>query len=149
MEPYLIALDLDGTLLMSDKKIGHRTKEIIRRARKAGHLVMFATGRPYRASKDYYFELNLDTPIVNFNGAYVHHPLDPSWGVYHTPITLETTKKIIQTCLKFNLKNIIIEVMDDVYIKNPDPELIVSFKMGALDIIYGPIQETLKTDPTW
>lgn len=37
---------------------------------------MIATGRPYRASQMYYHELNLTTPIVNFNGAYVHHPKD-------------------------------------------------------------------------
>ncbi len=35
---------------------------------------MIATGRPYRASDIYYHELGLTTPIVNFNGAYVHHP---------------------------------------------------------------------------
>ena len=34
---------------------------------------MIATGRPYRASQIYYHELNLETPIVNFNGAFVHH----------------------------------------------------------------------------
>ncbi|MGV3488053.1 MAG: HAD-IIB family hydrolase, partial [Tuberibacillus sp.] len=123
MEPYLIALDLDGTLLMSDKKIGARTKEVIEKVREAGHLVMFATGRPYRASKEYYFELGLDTPIVNFNGAYIHHPLDAEWGVFHHPIPLETINQIIDTCLEFNLQNIIVEVMDNIYIKNPDPAL--------------------------
>lgn len=148
MKPYLIALDLDGTLLMSDKTIGDRTKEVIRRVKEAGHYVMIATGRPYRASKGYYSELNLDTPIVNFNGAYVHHPLDSEWGVYHRPISLETTKKIIETCLQFQLQNIIVEVMDDVYVKNPDPDLVESFKMEASQIIYGPVRSTLKTDPT-
>jgi len=148
MKPYLIALDLDGTLLMSDKKIGSRTKEVIRKVREAGHIVMIATGRPYRASKPYYSELGLDTPIVNFNGAHTHHPLDHDWGVFHRPIPLETTNQIIETCLKFRIKNIIIEVMDNMYIKNPDPILIEAFDLNKVNIIYGPINETLKTDPT-
>jgi 5-amino-6-(5-phospho-D-ribitylamino)uracil phosphatase len=148
LDRYLIALDLDGTLLMSDKNIGSRTKEVIGRVQEAGHKVMIATGRPYRASKIYYSELGLDTPIVNFNGAYIHHPLDPKWGVFHNPIPLEIAKRIVKTCLASELKNIIIEVMDDVYIKNPDPKLVESFKMEATQIIYGPIQDTLKTDPS-
>ena len=37
---------------------------------------MIATGRPFRSSEMYYHELELDTPIVNFNGAFTHHPLD-------------------------------------------------------------------------
>lgn len=148
MEPYLICLDLDGTLLNSEKKIGDRTKRVIARVREEGHKVMFTTGRPYRGSKDYYFELNLDTPIVNFNGGYIHHPLDPNWGIYHEPISLSATIEVIKTSLLFHIKNIIVEVMDDIYIKNLDLELVDSFKLVDLDIIFGPIRDTLKTDPT-
>ena len=35
---------------------------------------MIATGRPYRATEPYYKQLGLTTPVVNFNGAFVHHP---------------------------------------------------------------------------
>lgn len=73
MQPYLICLDLDGTLLTDDKEISPYTKEILTELQKAGHHIMIATGRPYRASQIYYHELNLETPIVNFNGAFVHH----------------------------------------------------------------------------
>ena len=44
---------------------------------------MIATGRPYRASQIYYHELNMDTPIVNFNGAYVHHPKSDDFKTTH------------------------------------------------------------------
>ncbi|MFC4619662.1 Cof-type HAD-IIB family hydrolase [Camelliibacillus cellulosilyticus] len=148
MEPYLIALDLDGTLLSSEKKILNRTKKAILEAKSAGHFVVISTGRPYRASQPYYEELGLTTPIVNFNGAYVHHPLDPEWGVFHTPLELETVKEILKTCDGYQLKNIIIEVMDDVYIKNEDPEIVDSFTMGAKKLVYGPIEETLKASPS-
>ena len=80
MEKHLIVLDLDGTLLTDQKTISKRTKNTLLKAKENGHEVMIATGRPYRASEVYYKELSLSTPIVNFNGAFVHHPLDNKWG---------------------------------------------------------------------
>ena len=44
------------------------------KAKEQGHHVMIATGRPYRATELYYRQLGLTTPIINFNGAFVHHP---------------------------------------------------------------------------
>ncbi|MFJ1245129.1 HAD-IIB family hydrolase, partial [Bacillus amyloliquefaciens] len=71
-----MCLDLDGTLLNDDKKITPYTKKVLTTLQKQGHKLMIATGRPYRASQIYYHELNMDTPVVNFNGAFVHHPKD-------------------------------------------------------------------------
>ena len=76
-EKHLIALDLDGTLLRNDKTISSRTKETLLTLKQQGHHVMIATGRPFRSSVQYYQELGLQTPIVNFNGAFVHHPQYP------------------------------------------------------------------------
>ena len=76
MQPHLICLDLDGTLLNDNKEISSYTKQVLNELQQRGHQIMIATGRPYRASQMYYHELNLTTPIVNFNGAYVHHPKD-------------------------------------------------------------------------
>src|SRR5699024_11721713 len=77
---HLIALDLDGTLLTDSKEISARNKQMIFSAVEAGHIVVIATGRPHRASINYYHELNIDTPMVNFNGALIHHPKDKKWG---------------------------------------------------------------------
>ena len=57
---HLIALDLDGTLLTDNKVISERTKHVVMQAKKAGHIVVIATGRPHRASIDYYHELELE-----------------------------------------------------------------------------------------
>lgn len=79
MQPHLICLDLDGTLLNDNKEISSYTKQVLNELQQRGHQIMIATGRPYRASQMYYHELNLTTPIVNFNGAYVHHPKDKNF----------------------------------------------------------------------
>ena len=100
-EPLLIAVDLDGTLLTAEKNILPRTKKALQEAMRQGHRVVISTGRPYRASKAYYDALQLDTPIVNFNGALVHHPQDKRWGVFHSPLDLDIAQNVIRTSEAF------------------------------------------------
>ena len=64
MQPYLICLDLDGTLLNDNKEISSYTKQVLTELQQRGHYIMIATGRPYRASQIYYHELNMNTPLL-------------------------------------------------------------------------------------
>ncbi|MCP8968283.1 Cof-type HAD-IIB family hydrolase [Ectobacillus ponti] len=148
MEKYLIAVDLDGTLLTDQKTISERTKNTIARARQLGHHVVISTGRPYRASYMYYQEMGLDTPIINFNGAYIHHPLDPSWGTYHTPLELETAHTIIRACADFGVKNIYAEVIDDVYVREIDEGMRHIFQFGSPKVYTGDLLHLLEDAPT-
>jgi len=102
-EKHLIVLDLDGTLLTDNKTISSRTKKTLLKLKEDGHEVMIATGRPFRSSELYYRELGLTTPIVNFNGAFVHHPLHTSWGVYHSPLDINVAKEIVEACDHFHI----------------------------------------------
>lgn len=74
MTQKLIAIDLDGTTLNGSSLISPKTKDVLQRATKAGHVVSIATGRPFRMSEQFYRQLNLKSPMVNFNGALVHLP---------------------------------------------------------------------------
>ena len=78
MTKKIIAVDLDGTLLNSDSQISDFTKETIKKVAEKGHQVIITTGRPYRMSKDFYRELGLYTPMINFNGSLTHLP-DQVW----------------------------------------------------------------------
>ena len=147
-KPHLIAIDLDGTLLNGEKNISERTKAVIYEAKRRGHHVAIATGRPYRASVRYYNELALDTPIVNFNGAFVHHPLDSTFGTYHSPMELETAKSIISSCNEINVKNMMAEVLDDVYLHQHDELIMQNMIMANSSIYTGEIHTNLKDDPT-
>ncbi|CQR47000.1 Sugar phosphatase YidA [Paraliobacillus sp. PM-2] len=147
---HLIALDLDGTLLTDNKVISERTKRIVLQAKKEGHIVVIATGRPHRASIDYYHELELNTPMVNFNGALIHHPTDTKWQALHSPLPVRTAKEIIQTCYNLEVKNIMAEVSDDVYIDRYDEELMEILHTNKEDnpITIGSLKNELKVDPT-
>jgi 5-amino-6-(5-phospho-D-ribitylamino)uracil phosphatase len=147
-KPHIIAVDLDGTLLTDEKIITERTKNVLQSLIADGHHIVIATGRPYRASKQYYHELNLKTPIVNFNGAFVHHPKDVSWGTYHSPMKLDTAKAIIETCEAMQVKNVMVEVVDDVYLRNHDDFIVNTFLMGEAKFQIGNLHNLLMHDPT-
>lgn len=147
-ERHLIALDLDGTLLKDDKTISLKTKKILEKAREEGHIVMIATGRPYRSSEMYYRELDLDTPIVNFNGAFMHHPGNPGWGFYHEPLDIKVAKDIVDTCRSYQFHNIIAEVIDDVYFHYHDEKLLDIFGLGNPKITTGDLCNYLNDSPT-
>lgn len=146
--PFLIALDLDGTLLKDDKTISDYSKEIIAKAKAAGHIVCIATGRPFRSSSMYYDELQLTTPIVNFNGAYVHHPKNDQWGTYHTTLDLKVVKEIIEVAEKHNIHNMLAEIIDDVYFHYHDEKLLDVFSMGNPEVKIGDLRKNLGNDVT-
>lgn len=74
MTKKIIAIDLDGTLLHSDETISNYTINILKKVEDLGHMIVIATGRPYRMAIDYYRQLGLKTPMINFNGSLVHLP---------------------------------------------------------------------------
>ncbi|WP_299092666.1 Cof-type HAD-IIB family hydrolase [uncultured Metabacillus sp.] len=147
-KPFLIALDLDGTLLKDDKTISPNSKEVIQKAMAAGHIVCIATGRPFRSSSIYYDELQLTTPIVNFNGAFVHHPQNDEWGTYHTTLELKVVKEIIEAAEKHRIHNMLAEIVDDVYFHYHDEKLLDIFSMGNPKVKIGDLRESLGDDVT-
>ncbi|MGM7700868.1 Cof-type HAD-IIB family hydrolase [Pseudalkalibacillus sp. Hm43] len=147
-KPYLIAIDLDGTLLKDDKTVSTHTKNVLRRAVDNGHHVVISTGRPYRGSERYYRELELTTPIINFNGAFIHHPDNPGWGVHHSPLELDTAHDIVKTCLDFEVKNVIAEVLDDVYFHYEDEFITNTFMIEPHKMSIGHLHNSLEHDPT-
>lgn len=147
---HLIALDLDGTLLTDDKKLAPATKEVIKQLVEADHIVVIATGRSNRLSIHYYNELVLNTPLINSNGAYLHHPRDEKWGKYHTPLPLDIAIEIIEASYELNSRNIMAAVYDYVYLDQFD-ERIASFygkNEWKRDFIIGKITDKLRDNPT-
>ena len=147
-DQHLIVLDLDGTLLRNDKTISDRTKGTLKTLMDQGHHVMIATGRPYRSSAKFYQELALKTPIVNFNGALVHHPHSANWGSFHTPLDIGIAREIVDACNSYSFHNIIAEIQDDVYMHNQNGHLLDIFNMGNPKITIGDLRSYLPSSPT-
>lgn len=148
MKQHLIVLDLDGTLLTDELTISKKTKETLFKAKEQGHHVMIATGRPFRASELYYNELQLTTPIVNFNGAFVHHPKNNSFKPIHTPVDMNVVHDVVDSIDTFQYENLIAEVLDDVFIHMENDSLMDMFKLGDPRVTIGDLKVSLSDNPT-
>jgi hypothetical protein len=81
--PRMVALDLDGTLLTSDKRITPRARSAVARMTELGVYVIVCTGRPPRSALGYVAELGLEHPFVCFHGAAMADPTDGALHVRH------------------------------------------------------------------
>jgi Cof subfamily protein (haloacid dehalogenase superfamily) len=74
MIPKLLVFDLDGTLLGPDHRIPVSTRSLLLALRGAGIETTLATGRPYAAVGRFIDELEVELPMILFNGAAVVEP---------------------------------------------------------------------------
>lgn len=67
----LLALDLDGTLMESGVEVSPRNQAALIAARNKGVAVTICTGRMFRSAQQVASRLDLDIPIITYNGAYI------------------------------------------------------------------------------
>jgi Cof subfamily protein (haloacid dehalogenase superfamily) len=94
MKIHLVAIDIDGTLLNSSKQISDNTVKAIATARlRLGTHVVLASARPPRTVMPFYRQLELDTPMINYNGALVYD-VSSSRVLLHRPIGPKAARRI-------------------------------------------------------
>jgi len=98
----LIAVDLDDSLLGSDLKISHENKRALFAARNKGVLITIATGRMLDSAMPYIKELNIDIPVITYQGAYIK---DTRTGetLVRKPVPGGLAEEILKECKKQNL----------------------------------------------
>lgn len=78
--PWLIALDVDGTILLQDETMSPGVAEAVARVRDAGHVVTIATGRSWMATRPYVEELGITAEfVVCSNGAVTMRRKGDEW----------------------------------------------------------------------
>ncbi|MCK5153456.1 MAG: HAD-IIB family hydrolase, partial [Spirochaetales bacterium] len=63
-----IAFDMDGTLLTDAKEISSRTRKCFEALEDRGISLILSTGRSFEALEPYKKDLNLDHPVICYNG---------------------------------------------------------------------------------
>ncbi len=72
MEPLLIGLDIDGTVVHEDDSLSPRVADAVRRVVEAGHVVVLATGRSQATTESTAVRLGIEpSHLVSANGALV------------------------------------------------------------------------------
>lgn len=89
----LVALDIDGTLLRSDKTLSPRTREAVARARGGGVRVVLVTGRRHPSARKVADELGPALPLVVHNGALV---IDEGRIIRCRPLASEVAVRAIE-----------------------------------------------------
>jgi 5-amino-6-(5-phospho-D-ribitylamino)uracil phosphatase len=88
----LVALDIDGTLLRSDKTISERTRRAIDRARGSGVRLVLVTGRRQPSARRVAEDLGGEVPLVLHNGALV---VDEGRVLRCRPLPRESARRAI------------------------------------------------------
>lgn len=96
----LVALDIDGTLVGDDLTIGPDTRVAIRAARAAGVMVSLITGRMVSSALRFAHELELDTPIIGYQGALIREmpavgSTRPGKLLVHTPLSAPVAREVV------------------------------------------------------
>jgi hypothetical protein len=92
MHYKLLALDIDGTLLTTDKKITPRVRAAIRAAVDKGCLVLLATGRMYRAMTHINQSLGLTMPCMVYGGGQI---VKDGEIIYNRPLKPEVAHEVL------------------------------------------------------
>lgn len=94
MSYELIVFDLDDTLLNKDHQLTNKTIKNIKKLKKMGKKVTIATGRMFVSALPYAKELDIDLPLISYNGAYVCDPISHK-VIYHKTINEDIVQDII------------------------------------------------------
>ena len=88
MDIRLVAMDLDGTLLDSNKRISDENARVLRACEARGIKMVFSSGRSFESLRRMALEVGLSSPIISSNGARVDltpngpmlsdYPFDPA-----------------------------------------------------------------------
>ena len=139
----LIAIDLDGTLLRSDKQAAKYDAVAIREAVRRGVRVVIATARPPRSSIEIHGRLGLDTPIINYNGALIHDPV-AICDLQHQPLRSETARQVVEIARSIDPSVIVdIEVLDKSFTDRENPKLKTETGKKFRPDFVGPLDEIL------
>ncbi len=146
MKKHLIALDLDGTLLYDWLTLKDETKEYLMELKEHGHKLVIATGRPYRSSVKYHQLLELDTPLINYNGGLITWKDNPDFEEVNVLVDRDAVLDIFENTKQY-IHNAFCEIKDDIYVLEHTDEIhdYLHYFNGA-KLFTGEFKKTLPTN---
>ena len=93
----LVACDVDGTLINKDNYLSDKVKEMVKKTSAQGVKFCIATGRMFRSAQLFAQELELDTPLISYNGALIKNAQTEK--IYHsTTLNKVVAVEILNMC---------------------------------------------------
>lgn len=117
----LVALDLDGTCLRTDKCLSDATVAAVKACAERGVKVVLASARPPRSCKAIHEQLALDTQSIHYNGALIYD-FGRGRHLFHQPMEIELAKRLIKAARKLDPDCLVsMEILDRWYTDRVDP----------------------------
>lgn len=147
MKYKLIVSDIDGTLISSKGKISTRTKELVTDYQKKGGYFTIATGRMEAAIIPFIQELNINVPVIVYNGSTIINT-NKNKIIYESKLEYNVAKTAIEICNDYKLDPILY-LDKKAYIckmTNSIEKHVEKEKVGCVEV--GNLCEFLKEAPT-
>ena len=141
----MVVTDIDGTIADKDANISQSVRNSIDSLSKKGVKVVLATGRMFRATYPVLLDLNLDTPIISYQGGFVKEYFNEQKVLYakYTDKTLAH-----ETIDYFRSKNIHINIyVNDTLFVESDDDYIKKY-IENRNIVYTVVNDLKKVDMT-
>lgn len=116
----LVATDIDGTILPSSGEFTQEVKNCISELQNSGVKVVIVTGRMHKGAKKIAERLNLNTPVVSYNGGYIKD--NENNVIYERYLPSHYVKKIIEWADENNV-HLNLYSNDTLYSQKDDDEI--------------------------
>lgn len=147
MNYKLIVSDLDGTLLNSAGKVSEATKELIRAYQRKGGVFTIATGRMEDAVTPYLDHLELEGPVILYNGSKIID-LNKNHVLYEAFLDYDTAKAALKLLRNYDW-DVLLYQDRKIYIKGMTPGIEKHVqKEGVACHEVGDLFHFLKSAPT-
>lgn len=148
-QSWVIAVDLDGTLLRSDQTVSAANRQALQMARELGHTVVIATGRPLRTALPIHQDLGLTTPLITLNGGMVWDPIKGS-VLSQTVLSIDSLQRLTMLAETFDGYAVLAEAGTSCYQVTVDrlvgwPDEMKTFFEAA--VLKGPFSDQAKPWP--
>ena len=119
----MVAIDLDGTLLRSDKRLSKRVINAVTTVSNHGIRVVLASARPPRAVRQVYECLGLQTLQINYNGALIQDPRRNRY-LFHQPLETILAQRLVRVARRTDRNVAVsIEILDRWFTDRVDYDL--------------------------
>ncbi len=143
----LIAIDLDGTLIDDRLTVSPRVKQALAAAQAQGITVTLASGRMFRAMVPFARELNIEAPLVCYQGGLVRHPITEE-TIFHLPVPAELAQEVVTLARADGIQvNAFID--DRLHVESLTPEAEVYMRIAQVEATVVPdLVEFLQDNPS-
>ena len=141
----MVVTDIDGTIADKDANISLNVRNSIKKLKEKGIKVVLSTGRMFRATYPVLEDLELDTPIISYQGGFVKE----FYGEQKVLYAKYTDKTLAHEVIDyFRSKNIHINVyVNDVLFVEKEDEYIKKY-IENRNIVYNVVNDLKEVDMT-